>query len=117
MTAHEPQLRVRVRFVRFEDGGRRAPPTELTSGLYRPHFVVEPLKDRTLQPEEYLGVMFIDGPETAVPDVDVDATVLLVYQDVDYGSLQRGVRFRIMEGAHAVGTGIVLAPASERRPS
>jgi translation elongation factor EF-Tu-like GTPase len=54
-------LEVRVKFLSFEDGGRKQLPFLRD---YRPHFVVPTRK-------ELLGVMFTHGPEVYEPNEEV----------------------------------------------
>ncbi len=96
---------VSVRFYRPEEGGRSVLP-DLGSKLYRPHFVITGQTD-------YLGVVFVEGKSTQEQRSFV-ASVASVYETVDYSSLVPGVHFLIMEGAKAVGEGLVMEAGSFR---
>ena len=78
--------------------------------LYMPHV-------RVGTDGEYLGVAFVDGPEWIQPGSEVEQTLALMYTDtgVDYGPLQPGVRFEVLEGARAVADGVVLSRWSDTR--
>ncbi len=91
-------LYVKLTFLPTSKGGR-IPPPQFDGGLYRPHF-------RVGAEGEYLGVVFLVGPEHAVSDTEIEAIVALIY-DVDYSALQPGVAFDVMEGARRVATGRV----------
>ena len=68
---------------------------------YRPHFVVN--KD-----SEMLGVEFIES-DLVEFNVFGEAIVKLLYDNVGYHKLQKGVTFNIVEGgATTVGEGYVL---------
>jgi translation elongation factor EF-Tu-like GTPase len=83
-----------------EQHGGRSNPTTAIGCVYRPH-----LKLGTQ--DQFLGVCFIDGPETITPGQTVDVSFLLLYDGVDYAGLVRGVAFLIVEGPHVVGKGII----------
>ena len=90
---------VTLRFVPPTQGGR-VPPAAFSGGLYRPHF-------RVGSAGEYLGVVFLQGPQNATADAEFDATVALIY-DVDYSPLQPGAEFEVLEGPRVVATGRVV---------
>ncbi|MCL1992642.1 MAG: hypothetical protein FWG66_06825 [Spirochaetes bacterium] len=83
--------------VLFYDGKRKSPP----GGAYRPHFVVQNSSG------EYLGVQFVDLEEAPFGS-RVPAKAALLFPGVDYSPLIENARFLIMEGANAVGEGILL---------
>ena len=95
-------IEVQVKFLLADDGGRENLPN-LCSGTYRPHFVVVGRPK-----DEYFGVQFIGQQGLLMPDQETIATVQLLYCDVDYSPLRKGVVFKIMEGGNKVGTGSVL---------
>lgn len=99
-------LEVRARFYRHEDGGRRRPPLELGSQMYRPHLVVGD--------SEMMGVVFIEGPREVEADVAFEALVRCLYEGVDYAPLVEGVEFTIREGGRAVGCGVILAEKNDQ---
>lgn len=69
---------------------------------YRPHFVVD-------GDSEILGVEFLESDLNEF-DVFGEAIVKLLYDGVGYRKLQKGVKFKIVEGgATVVGEGYVLA--------
>ena len=90
---------IKLTFVPPSLGGR-VPPSDFSGRLYRPHF-------RVGTTGEYLGVVFLHGPENAGPDSEIDATVALIY-DVDYSPLQPGTQFEVLEGPRCVATGRVI---------
>ena len=55
-----------------------------------------------------LGVQFEDGPETIAPGESGVVEFECLYREVSYDELRSGVRFTIVEGPTAVGSGIVL---------
>ena len=67
---------------------------------YRPHFVVR-------GDSEYLGIEFIEL-ELNEFNVFAEAVVKLLYDNVGYHKLKKGVSFDILEGATVVGEGYVL---------
>jgi hypothetical protein len=93
---------VRLTFLSAADGGRQQPPTAFEGGMYRPHF-------RVGANGEYLGVAFVAGPQGVAAGDEVSAIVALLYADlgVDYGPLQKGVAFDVLEGPHVVAHGVV----------
>ncbi|SHO57934.1 hypothetical protein [Vibrio quintilis] len=86
-----------VCFLPAPEGGRASLP--VGTG-YAPHIVI---------PEEgrYLAVRFIDIPQDIQPGQAFSVTLQLMYPDVDYSALKKGVLFEIREGRRAVGTGVV----------
>ena len=61
------------------------------------------------RPVGHLGVAFVAGPDNVTPGDEVSATVGLLYADlgVDYGGLQEGVSFDVLEGPRVVARGMV----------
>lgn len=103
---------ISVTFLRADEGGRQRPPAALDAGSYRPHFRVHAHGD-------YLGVAFVAGPRDVTPGDEVSATVVLLYADldVDYGPLQEGVSFDVLEGGHIVARGVVTRRFQSDRES
>ena len=89
---------VTLRFLPPSRGGRVATPG-FQGAWYRPHL-------RVGATGEYLGVVFLIGPEQVPPDTEIEATVALIY-DVDYSPLQPGIEFEVLEGPRLVATGRV----------
>jgi hypothetical protein len=103
--------RINLTFLSADEGGRQRAPA-LDAGIYRPHF-------RVGTHGEYLGVAFVVGPRNVTAGEEVSATVRLVYADldVDYGPLQEGVSFEVLEGRHVVARGVVTRRfQSDREP-
>lgn len=67
---------------------------------YRPHFVVN-------GDSELLGIEF-SGCDLKEYSVFGEAVVKLLYENVGYHKLEKGVCFKIVEGSTAVGEGYVL---------
>lgn len=89
-----------------DDGGRASPFVARPS--YRPHLRLGP-------GAEYLGVVFLDGPEVVAPGVECDVLVALAYIEagVDYGALVAGVAIEVVEGARVVARGRVVNRRTE----
>ena len=103
---------IRLTFLSADEGGRQRPPT-LEGGTYRPHFRVGAHGD-------YLGVVFVAGPCHVAAGEEVSATVWFPYTDlgVDYGPLQEGVSFDVLEGPRVVARGVVTRGfQSDRKPT
>ncbi|MFC5549333.1 hypothetical protein [Massilia aerilata] len=102
-----PRIQVEVHFKPTAAGGR-ARPAALTTGGYRPHFVVEP--------GQMLGVVFIHADIPAPPPGETAvATVALMYEGVDYSALVPGAVFDVVEGRQVVATGRVLPADKEKK--
>ena len=99
-------LHVKLTFLPPAKGGRTPPPS-FSGGLYRPHF-------RVGAEGEYLGVAFLDGPEHAAPDTEIEVAVALIY-DVDYSVLQPSIEFEVFEGGRCVATGRVIQSFDDDR--
>lgn len=95
------ELDVIVKFHAAQQGGRSVLPS-LTAGNYRPHLVLDADHEAT-----YLGVQFVECADDLMFDMDAQAVVRLLYENVDYSGLKPGAAFRIMEGARRVGQGVV----------
>ena len=96
---------VLVEFLPTDQGGRRTPIClgEDLVARYMPHF-------RVLDGDgTYLGVEFVDGPDSPVPPGGhTYATVRFMYKlQVSYDALVEGAVFDICEGGRVVGSGRV----------
>jgi translation elongation factor EF-Tu-like GTPase len=81
------------------DVGGRANPTAVG---YRPHIIV-------VGDMEMLGVIVVAGPETINPGETATIQLACVYYPrVDYGKLQQGTQFLIVEGRRVVAVGKVM---------
>jgi hypothetical protein len=101
-----PSVSCTVEFRNPEQGGRRTLPTDLESGVYRPHVVVSGPSGGS----EYLGVAFVAGVTPMPVGRPLQVTLALLYHpNVSYAALVPGAHFRIMEGPNEVGTGSVTA--------
>lgn len=110
-----PKSRVRPRILAEvvffpPPAGRAKPPVELSSGKYMPHFVVGPFDPtRLARPDDdYLGVVFLSGPDAIEADKPVEVMLGLLYDQVDYSKLISGTEFTIREGGKSVGRGRVI---------
>src|SRR3954471_11115529 len=81
--------------------GRRG----LRSGQYPPHIVIGPESQRVAAPEEnrltenYLGVMFVGGPDTMEPGDAANVKLALMYfPGISYEEVRPGVTFTVHEG-------------------
>ena len=84
--------------VKFYRGKRSLPP-DLSSGKYRPHFMIK-------TDTRYLGVCFIEGQKADFETL-VKSLVVPLYEEVDYSGLVCGTEFYIMEGQNKVGEGTI----------
>jgi hypothetical protein len=82
--------------------GRRG----LSIGAYRPHIVMGPqtqrvaIRDGNRFTENYLGVMFVGGPDTLEPGDSADVTLALMYfPEYPYEEVQPGATFTVREGS------------------
>ncbi len=94
-------MKLIIKFYSPEENGRDQLP-DLSSGLYRPHLVVDGCPK-----DEYLGVQFISSSSPIEFNTDIQTTVKLPYNEIDYSPLSSGVTFIIKEGSKTVGTGCV----------
>jgi len=99
--------------------GRRG----LSNGGYRPHIVIGPETQRTAicdgnrLTENYLGVMFVGGPESMEPGNSAEVMLALMYfPEYPYHEVQPGVTFTVREGPLIVGHGVVLSRGMESFP-
>lgn len=103
--SRDDEIVIHAAFLGHERGGRRRPPTMLSSGQYRPHLLL----DGAALSTGLLGVQFIAGPDDVAPDEPFTATVRCVYPEVDASGFVVGARFAIHEGSRKVGDGVVRA--------
>ena len=104
MTAPHKQefAEIEVGWLSQDDGGRSLPLRMTGRPAYSPHLRVGPTG-------ESLGVAFVDGnPEVVSPGERGIATVLLMYERVNYAALAPGAEFEVLEGPNVVGRGRVL---------
>lgn len=110
-----PTVTVEVVFLSASEGGRQQPPG-VNQRTYRPHLVIQ---DRTVRRatrdekgvanDEYLGVVFLEGPKEVRFGEPARCSLELVYfPAVPYIGLVRGATFTVREGAAVVGHGVVL---------
>ena len=107
-----PTIEAEVTFLTTEEGGRKRMPVWLG---YMPHLVVQPPHIRIatyvngVGAEDYLGVVFLAGPEPFVSGQPFSVKLgLAYYPEVNYSELQEGATFTIREGGRIVGFGKVL---------
>ena len=113
-----PTIVAEVTFLSPEEGGRTQA-TDLSSGSYRPHLVVQHPDVRPARPAavaggqltgDYLGVCFLQGPAEYATGRPLRCLLALMYHpQVDYTALQTGATFTLREGPHVVGFGTVLS--------
>jgi hypothetical protein len=97
----EPRrISVNITFLSASEGGRQSPPDNLSSGQYRPHLVVGDPDQRQAVTvdnevkETYLGVVFVDGPESvAVGEPFIAELILIYWPNTAYESLVPGATF------------------------
>jgi hypothetical protein len=99
--------------------GRRG----LSSGQYRPHIVIGPesqrvaIRDGNRLTENYLGVMFVGGPDSMEPGDSANVRLALMYfPEYPYEEVQPGVEFTVREGPLIVGYGVVQSRGMETFP-
>jgi len=95
-------MKLVVKFTPPDEGGRQHLP-DLSGGLYRPHVVVDECAEG-----ELLGVQFLGCSGAQAFGIEINVTVRLPYEGVDYSPLQEGTTFVIKEGANRVGFGRVV---------
>jgi hypothetical protein len=111
---NQPRIKAEITFLPASEGGRSAPPINLSDGKYRPHVVVgdpnqrKALRDNNVAQETYLGMTFVGGPSNVVAGQSFLAELALTYwPNISYDSLVAGATFTIREGPHIVGYGSV----------
>jgi hypothetical protein len=99
--------------------GRRG----LSTGKYRPHIVIGPESQRVVVregnrlTENYLGVMFVGGPESMEPGDAANVRLALMYfPECLYAEVQPGVTFTVREGPLIVGYGTIQSRGMESFP-
>jgi len=99
--------------------GRRG----LSTGKYRPHIVIGPESQRVAiregnhLTENYLGVMFVGGPDTMEPGDAANVKLALMYfPEYPYEEVQPGVTFTVREGPFVVGYGVIQSRGMESFP-
>jgi hypothetical protein len=99
--------------------GRRG----LSTGKYRPHIVIGPesqrvaIREGNRMTENYLGVMFVGGPDSMEPGDAANAKLALVYfPECPYEEVQPGVTFTLREGPLIVGYGVIQSRGMESFP-
>lgn len=91
-------IEAKIVFRLQDEGGRQQVPSGIS---YRPHLVVE-------NSVVYLGVNFIEIPDQVQLGVPYTQKMRLMYDLKEYELLQKGTKFKIMEGPNIVGEGCVL---------
>jgi len=106
----------RVTLLPELSGGRQG----LSLGQYRPHIVLGPqlqriaIRDGNHLVENYLGVMFVGGPDQMDPGVTAEVKLALMYApEVSYTGVEPGATFTLREGPEIVGYGLVLSRGQE----
>jgi hypothetical protein len=109
-----PRIKAKITFYPASEGGRHAPPVDLSDGKYRPHLVVgDPNQLRALvmdgaTKETYLGVAFVGGPSEIIGGESFLADLALAYwPNITYEELVPGATFTVREGPNVVGYGRV----------
>jgi hypothetical protein len=107
-----PVVEAHVTLLPELDHGRKL----LTTGQYRPHIGIGPqsqrvaVRDGDTITENYLGVMFVGGPDSLEPGGSGTMSLALMYfPEVAYSEAIPGATFTIREGPHIVGFGTILS--------
>jgi hypothetical protein len=95
----------------------------LSIGQYRPHIVLGPqsqriaIRDGNRIVENYLGVMFVGGPDKMNPGDTAEVKLALMYAPEEpYADVQPGATFTLREGLEIVGYGLILSRGQESMP-
>ena len=119
MSITVPVVQATVTLLRELTRGRRG----LSSGAYRPHIVMGPqtqrvaIRDGNQFTENYLGVMFVGGPDTLEPGDTAEVKLALMYfPEYPYQEVQSGATFTIREGPLVVGYGVIRSRGMESFP-
>jgi hypothetical protein len=119
MSITVPVVQATVTLLRELTRGRRG----LSSGAYRPHIVMGPqtqrvaIRDGNRFTENYLGVMFVGGPDTLKPGDTADVRLALMYfPEYPYEEVQPGATFTVREGSLVVGYGVIRSRGMESFP-
>jgi translation elongation factor EF-Tu-like GTPase len=114
-----PVVEARVTLLPELSRGRQG----LSMGQYRPHIVLGPqsqriaIRDGNRFVENYLGVMFVGGPDKIEPGDTAEAKLALIYAPEEpYTDVQPGATFTIREGSDIVGYGVILSRGQESFP-
>lgn len=114
------RIEAEVTFLPEAEGGRTTLPSDLSSGGYRPHIVLEdqnqmhPVAFGSVTEEAYLGVAFVSAAEQVEPGVAFRAELALLYcPHPMYDALVPGATFTIREGSTVVGYGQVKKIVSD----
>ena len=108
-----PRIKAKITFYPASEGGRHAPPADLSDGKYRPHVVVgDPNQLRALvvdaTKETYLGVAVVGGESEIIAGESFLAELALAFwPNITYEELVPGATFTVREGPHVVGYGRV----------
>ena len=96
--------------------GRRG----LSTGKYRPHIVIGPesqrvaIREGNRLTENYLGVMFVGGPDSMEPGDSANVKLALMYfPEYPYEEVQPGMTFTVRKGSLIVGYGVVKSRGTE----
>lgn len=114
-----PVVQATVTLLHELTRGRRG----LSIGAYRPHIVMGPqtqrvaIRDGNRFTENYLGVMFVGGPDTLEPGDSADVRLALMYfPEYPYEEVQPGATFTVREGSLVVGYGVIRSRGMESFP-
>ena len=116
-----PMVMVRATFLSAEEGGRESLPAFGPDPWYKPHIVIQSPQVRKaahdtngMGCEDYLGVIFVDGPQDYQVGQEAEFLVKLMYwPEVDYSAVVSEATFTIREGGTIVGFGTILSRANE----
>ena len=119
MSRMVPVAEARVTLLPELSRGRQG----LSVGQYRPHIVLGsqsqrmPIRDGNRMVENYLGVMFVGGPDKMDPGDTAEVKLALMYAPEEpYTDVQPGATFTLREGPKIVGYGVILSRGQESLP-
>ncbi|MFY9949373.1 MAG: hypothetical protein WA261_01745 [Candidatus Sulfotelmatobacter sp.] len=119
MSVTVPVVEAKFTLVPEMSHGRRG----LSSGEYRPHIVIGPesqrvaIREGNRLTENYLGVMFVGGPDTMEPGDAANVKLALMYfPEYPYEEVQPGVTFTVREGPLIVGYGVIQSRGMKSFP-
>jgi hypothetical protein len=119
MDVKVPVVQAEVTLLPELSRGRRL----LTTGKYRPHIVIGSQSQRVAiregnrLTENYLGVMFVGGPDAMEPGDTVEVKLALMYfPEEPYNEVQPGATFTVREGPLIVGYGVIRSRGLESFP-
>jgi hypothetical protein len=119
MSLTVPVVEARFTLLPELSHGRRG----LSTGGYRPHIVIGlesqrvALREGRWLTENYLGVMFVGGPDSMEPGDTANVKLALMYfPEYPYEEVQRGVTFTVREGSLIVGYGVIQLRGMESFP-